>query len=224
MKRIAFFLLALPLGGCAVDQLKNLKDDYRDQKYSAIESATLPANCFADGAVSEECAQLTDVQGRACYLLARQEAAANAACPPATDTARRRLQCAARDFGVATRGSNFSANDVNDMTEMRARSLYCGANLVTRAAGLPDVREASRELATLPSNPERDQLAASTQLYVANSEQLSGAERCTAARAAAQIAARGLQGNPSGDLLEGLNDTRAHAISVGNHLTDCQVR
>jgi hypothetical protein len=203
--------------------LEQFKKEYDAKNFASIEDSTLPADCFAAGAVSPDCAQLTDLQGRACFILARQEAAANAACPPATDTARRRLQCAARDFGVATRGASMSANDVNDMTEMRARALYCGATLVDRAAGLPDVREAFRELGTLSSTPERDQLAATTQLYVANSDQLSGAERCAAAKAAAQIAARALQNNPSGNILEGLNDTRAHAVSVGNHLTGCRV-
>lgn len=215
--------LAAMLAGCATHQLEQFKQDYRAGKLTTIETSTLPANCFADGSVSDECAQLTDLQGRACLTLARQEAAANAACPPATDSARRRLQCAARDFAVATRSASFAATDINDMTEMRARALYCGATLVDRTAGLPDVREASRELATLPATAQRNQLAAATQLYIANSDQLPSAERCAAARSAAQIASKALESSSGDDLLDGLRDTRAHAIGVGAHLTDCTV-
>jgi hypothetical protein len=225
MNRIALALLAGALiGGCGTTkQLSDFKKDEAAKNYAAIENQTIDSSCFAGGQATDECAQLTEIQGRACLTLARQEAAPNAACPPATDTARRRLQCAAKDFGVALTGGHFSADDQNDMTEMRARALYCGATLVSRADGLPDAREAARELDTLPANPQRDQLAAAAALYVANSEQLSTADRCAAAQLAAARATRGLQNNPSSDMQRGLSDTRAHAVSVASHLTDCRV-
>jgi len=155
--------------------------------------------------------------------LAQQEAAPNAACPQPTDTARRHLQCAAQDFGAAVKGGNVAASDLNDDTEMRARALYCGATLVSRADGLPNAREAGRELDTLPPNPQRDQLNAATQLFVANNDQLSTTERCAAAQAAVDRANRGLQSNPPANIQEGLSDTRAHAISVAGQLNGCKV-
>jgi hypothetical protein len=213
------------LTGCAttISQLDKFKDFERKQDYTAIESQQISASCFSGSTPSEECAQLTEIQGRACMTLAQQEAAPNAACPPPTDSAKRRLQCAAQNFAVAQKGSSFSADDVNNMIEMRARALYCGATFKTRADGLPDAREATRQLDTLPETAARDQLAAATLLYVANDEQLMPGERCNAARQAVARANRGLGASPSESVQQGLRDTMAHARSVASSLTDCQV-
>ena len=212
------------LAGCTTtSQLEKFKDLEGKQSYAAIESQQISPSCFSGSTPSEECAQLTEIQGRACLTLARQEAAPNAACPPPTDSAKRRLQCAAQNFAVAQKGSSFSADDVNNMIEMRARALYCGATFKTRADGLPDAREATRQLDTLPETAARDQLAAATLLYVANDEQLMPGERCNAARQAVARANRGLGASPSESVQQGLKDTMAHARSVASSLTDCQV-
>jgi hypothetical protein len=206
---------------CTVSQLSDFKKEEAAKDYTAIANKTIDAGCFVEHP-TDECAQAAEIQGRACLTLARQEAAPNAACPPATDTARRHLQCAAQDFGVAVKSASFSTGDKADFTEMRARALYCGATLMTRTQGLPDAREAAQELDTLPSTPQRDQLSAAASLYVANSETLSAAERCAAAQAAVARASRGLQNNPSGDIQQGLTDTRTHAESVASHLPNCR--
>ena len=224
MKRVALIVLAgFLIGGCAVDQVSDFKKAEGAKNYAAIAGKKIDASCFADQQISDECAQLTEMQGRACMNLAQQETAPNAACPPPTDTARSHLQCAAQDFGAAVKGGGIAASDLNDDTEMRARALYCGATLVSRADGLPNAREASRELDTLPANPQRDQLNAATQLFVANSDQLSTSDRCAAAQAAVERANRGLQSNPPANIQQGLSDTRAHAISVAGQLNGCQI-
>jgi hypothetical protein len=223
MKRIALTLLAgCLIGGCAVHQLEDFKNAEKAKNYAAIDGQKIAPSCFADQQTSDECAQLTEIQGRACMTLALQEAAPNAACPPPTATASRHLQCAAQDFGAAVKGGQVASEDLNDDTEMRARALYCGATFVARAEGLPNVREAARELDTLTANPQRDQLAAATALYVANSEQLSSTDRCSAAQLAVDRANRGLQGNPTDNIKQGLSDTRAHALSVAGQLTGCR--
>jgi hypothetical protein len=225
MKRIALTLLVGSLiGGWAIDQLSNFKKAEAAKDYATIDGKKIDSSCFADQQISDECAQLTEIQGRACMTLAQQEAAPNAACPPATATATRHLQCAAQDFGAAVKGAHVSSDDLNDDTEMRARALYCGATFVSRADGLPNVREAARELDTLTANPERDQLTAAMALYVANSDQLSATDRCTAAQLAVNRANRGLQANPPDNLQQGLSDTRAHALSVAGQLTGCRVQ
>lgn len=225
MKRIALIVLSGSLiGGCVVDQLSDFKSAEAAKNYAAIASKKIDSSCFANQQISDECAQLTEIQGRACLTLAQQEAAPNAACPPATASASSHLQCAAQDFGAAVNGGHVSSDDLNDDTEMRARALYCGATLVSRTDGLPNAREAARELDTLPANPERDQLNAATELYVANSDQLSAADRCSAAQLAVDRANRGLQANPSGSIQDGLSDTRAHALSVAGQLTGCRVQ
>ncbi len=222
MKRIVLIVVAgLLIVGC--DPLAEFKKAEGAKNYAAIDAKKIDPSCFADQQVSPVCAQMTEIQGRACMTLAQQEAAPNAACPPATDTARRHLQCAAQDFGAAVKGANIPAADLNDDTEMRARALYCGATLVSRAEGLPNAREAGRELDTLPANPQRDQLNAATQLFVANSEQLPTSDRCAAAQLAVDRANRGLQSNPPTNIQQGLSDTRAHAISVAGQLNGCQI-
>jgi hypothetical protein len=143
MKRIALIVLAGSLiSGCAINQLNDFKKAEASKNYAAIADKKIDSSCFADQQISDECAQLTEIQGRACMNLALQETAPNAACPPPTDTASRHLQCAAHNFGAAVKGGNVAASDLNDYTEMRARALYCGATLVSRAEGLPNAREA----------------------------------------------------------------------------------
>jgi hypothetical protein len=209
------------LAGC-VSQLSNFKKWEAAQQPEKIEVAPISSDCTGSARGSAECAQLQEIQARACLTLASREAAPGAACPPATDTARKRLKCAADGFAAAKSGNNFPADQRNEFSEMRARALYCRANLVAAADGISDVREASRELAMLPDNPRRDQLAAAVALYVGNSEELSAAERCDGARRSVTLADRGLADAPSGDILTGLTNTRDHAVQVIKHLPSCK--
>jgi hypothetical protein len=217
---------ALTLSGCAVvapttNELSKFKSWEAANNLTAIESATIKTNCAAD---DQECVQLAEIQGRACLTLVKQDTQAKAACPAFTPVTQKRLQCAATDFQAALSGKQFPQDQMDQMTEMRARALYCHANTLSRPDGLPEAQEASRELATLSDNPERDQLAASAALYVANTSQAAAADRCSAARNAVTLANKGLQGSPSGDLQQGLTATREHATAVAGSLSNCSVQ
>jgi hypothetical protein len=213
----------LLLAGCPLSQLNDLKKDEGDKNYSAIENTSIDSTCAGSGQGSAACAQASEIQGRACLTLAQQEAAPNAACPPDTATAQRRLKCAATDLDAARLGRQFPPDQLIELGEMHARALYCGATLKSRSDGLPDAREAARELElpSLPPSARREQLAAASELYVANSDQLSNAERCSAALRAIARADRGLQESPDDNMKQGLQATRAHASSVAGHLTGC---
>jgi hypothetical protein len=215
-------LVTLLLASCATRQLETLKDDDTAKNYAAIEKTTIDS-CAGSGLGSPECAQASVIQGRACLTLAQQEAAPNAACPPDTATAQRRLKCAATDLDSARLGQQFPPDQLIEFGEMHARALYCGATLKSRSDGLPDAREAARELEmpSLPPSARREQLAAASELYVANDDQLANAERCSAAKRAIARADRGLQENPDDNMKQGLQATRDHASSVAARLTGC---
>jgi len=216
-------LVGASLTGCAVSALDKLKGLESSQQFTKIEAEAIPGDCAGSGRGSEECAQIEEIHARACLTLAQQESAPGAACPPATDSARRRLKCAADGFKEAAVGGHFSSEQRNEFTQMRAQALYCGATLGARADGLASVREASRELATLPPNPRRDLLAASAALYVANTDDVSGHERCDAAQRAVDLANRGLAGGAPGALQDGLTNTKRLALEVGGRLAGCRV-
>jgi hypothetical protein len=225
MKRLLSLGIAVSLlTGCigTTPQLSTFKKDEAAKNYSAIANTPIKSDCAGSDKGSAECVQLAEIQGRACLTLAQQQSAPNAACPPATDSARSQLQCAATNFDAARAGQQFPPDQLADMTEMRARALYCGATLQSPSAGLADANNAANELATLPPTPSRDQLAASTQLYAANNG-VSNDDRCNAAKRAASLADRGMTENPTDDLKQGLMNTRAHAVMVAAHLTNCQV-
>jgi hypothetical protein len=210
------------LTACATRQLDTLKTDEGAKNYTAIENSSIDS-CTGTGPSSSECAQASEIQGRACLTLAQQEAAPNAACPPDTTTAQHRLKCAVTDLDPARLGGQFPPDQLIELGEMHARALYCGATLKSRSDGLPEAREAARELEapTLPPSARREQLAAASELYVANDDQLTNAERCSAALRAIARADRGLQESPDDAMKRGLQATRAHASSVAAHLTDC---
>ncbi len=212
------------LTGCpaTLTDLQKFKNDETAKNYAGIANTPIPSKCAASDKGSAECVQLAEIQGRACLTLAQQQSAPNAACPPATDSARSQLQCAAANFDAARAGQQFPPDQIADMTEMRARALYCGATLKSSTDGLVDANTAATELATLPPTPSRDQLAASTQLYAANNG-VSNDDRCNAAKRAVALADRGLTENPTNDLKQGLSNTRTHASMVAAHLTNCQV-
>jgi hypothetical protein len=218
-------LFGLLAAGCAgtTAQLSDFKKAETAKNYAAIESKSIDASCASGSKGSSECAQLAEIQGRACLTLAQQESAPNAACPPATDSARRRLHCAAVDFDAARFGHQFPSDQMSEITENRARALYCGATLQARSTGIADAREAARELDTLPANPQRDQLAAAAALYVANTDSESQADRCAAAARALSRAERGLQNSPSDDMKQGLMATADHAKTVATHLSNCRM-
>ena len=217
---------ALLLSGCVhgpTAQLSDFKKRADAKDWTTIESQTIDASCSAANKSSAECVQLAQIQGFACLTLARGEAASQAACPPATDTARRRLQCAAINFDTARIGKQLPSDQLDEITQNRARALYCHATTLSRADGLPEAQEAGRELSTLAPNPGRDQLAASAALYEANTNQVASVDRCSAARTAVKLADRGLQTSPSRDLQQGLAATREHATSVAGSLSNCSV-
>jgi hypothetical protein len=217
-------IAVLFLAGCpgTTSQLSTFKKHEAEKNYVAIANTPIESNCAGSDKATAECAQLAEIKGRACLTLVQQQSAPNAACPPATDSARSQLQCAAANFDVARAGQNFPPDQLADMTEMRARALYCGATLEASSQGLVDVNAAANELGTLPPTPSRDQLAASTQLYVANNG-VSNDDRCNAAKRSASLADRGMTENPTDDLKQGLMNTRAHAVMVAAHLQNCQV-
>jgi hypothetical protein len=219
---LLFYPVAL-LAGCAVPLLSTLKKEETAGNYVAIEGKSIDSTCEGGREGSPECAQLSEIQGRACLTLARQEAAPNAACPPATDTARRRLQCAVTDLDAARLGQQFPPDQLMELGEMHARALYCGATLKSRIDGLPDARKAARELESpsLTPSPQREQLAAAAELYVANTDQLADADRCSAAQRAITRADRGLEESPDDEIKQGLMATREHAVSVAAHLSGC---
>jgi hypothetical protein len=222
-------LVALALSGCMViapttSQLNDFKNWEKAGNLTAIEGKSIDPSCSADKKGTPECAQLAEIQGRACDTLVKQDTAAQAACPPFTATTQRRLQCAATDFGQALIGKQFQPEELDQIAEMRARALYCHANTLSRPEGLPEAQEAGRVLATLSENSERDQLAASAALYEANTNQVSAAERCSAARTAVKLADRGLRNSPADDLQQGLSATRAHATAVAGSLSNCSVQ
>lgn len=223
MKSIGWIgLTTLLLAACATQQLQTLKNAEKAQNYTAIENTSIDS-CTGSGLGSPTCAQASEIQGRACLTLAQQESAPNAACPPDTATAQRRLQCAVTDLDAARLGRQFPPDQLVELGEMHARALYCGATLKSRSDGLPDAREAARELelTSLSPSARREQLAAASELYVANDDQLANAERCSAALRAIARADRGLQEGPDDNLKQGLQATRAHAASVAAHLTSC---
>jgi len=211
------------LTGCATDQLQTLKKDETDKKYTVIESTSIDSTCAGSGQSSPECAQASEIQGRACMTLAQQEAAPNAACPPDTATAQARLKCVVTDLDAARLGRQFPPDQLIELAEMHARALYCGATLKSRSDGLPDAREAARELElpSLPPSARREQLAAAAELYAANDDQLANAERCSAALRSIARADRGLQASPDDAMKQGLQATREHAAAVAAHLTNC---
>ena len=219
-----FIVSVLALSGCEVNKVKNFKDWEAANKLTDIEKADIKSACDGSGKGSEECTQLAEIQGRACFNLVKQDTAAKAACPAFTPTTQSRLQCTVNDFELALAGKQYIHDQVEEVTEMHARALYCHANTLTKQAGLPEAQQAGRELATLPANPERDQLAASAALYEANNNQAPVADRCSAARSAVSFANRGLQNNPPGDLQQGLGATREHAITVAGTLPNCSVQ
>ena len=189
-----------------------------------IEVRPISSGC-SSGATSAECAQIQEIHAHACFNLARSEAAAMAACPPVTDTAQRRLKCAAAGYAAAKSGNYFNTDKLINITENRARALYCGANMVARVAGLGDAREAIRELATIPGSPRRDELAAAAALYVANTDQLSAAERREGSRRSVEFADRGLAASSTDDPFRaGLIATQQLALDVIAALPPCKAR
>jgi hypothetical protein len=225
MKRMLFVGIAVwLLAGCpgTTSQLSSFKSKEAAKNYVDIANTPIKSDCAGSAKAGAECAQLAEIKGRACLTLVQQQSAPNAACPPATDSARSQLRCAADNFDAARAGQNFPPDQLADMTEMRARALYCGATLEASSQGLVDANTAAMELGTLPPTPSRDQLAASTQLYVANNG-VSNDDRCNAAKRAASFADRGMTENPTDDLKQGLMNTRAHAGMVAAHLSNCQL-
>lgn len=224
--RWAALMLPLLLGACAslpgpVAQLERFKDAEANNRPAEIEAERVDADCLKAEGASDACPQIFAIHARACLQLARNEAAPGAACPPATETARRRMDCAATGYGKARAGTGFSTSQREEFVESRARALYCGASYRTPAEGLPMAVDAGAELDGLPPNPRRDQLAAAVALYVANRDLLPADQRCRAARRAADLATRGLASNPAQELAGGLRAAGEGARTVAARINGC---
>lgn len=227
MIRLMIAGAALVLSGCVLAPTTRQLSDFKKWEdagnLTAIESQDIDASCAAANKGSPECAQLAEIQGRACLKLVLGMTASLAACPGVSDAATRRLQCAAADFDAARAGKQFPPAELDQFTEMRAHALFCHAYMLSRADGLAEVQQAGRELASLAANPQRDQLAAEAALYEAETSQVAAADRCSAVRNSVRLADRGLQNNPSDVMQQGLNTTRNSATSVAGTLTNCSV-
>jgi hypothetical protein len=194
-------------------QLQQYEKAEAAKDFATIENSPIDAACVS-GAGSDACPKLFAIRARACMQLARDEAAPGAACPPPTDSAKRRLDCAASNFAAARQASGFTPVQRDEFTEMRARALYCGATFRDASEGVPMDQTAGSELASLPPNARRDQLAASAALNIANRDALASNVRCDAARQAVHLAERGLTETPTEDLAAGLRGARSAAQGV----------
>jgi len=194
MKLLLFAVITMVMSGCCgpVWQLSDWQDLENAKQYDEIEVEAIDSECIAqDGKMNEACPKLFAIHARACLILARAETSETAACPPYTESARKRMDCAAADYAKA-RSGNFSNDQLIEFSEHQARALYCGANFRTRPEGVPLARKAVVELSGLPPNPRRDHLAASAELFLAGTDQLSAADRCQSAKKALQFTSRGL--------------------------------
>lgn len=155
--------------------------------------------------------------------LAQREAVPDSVCPPTTDTARRRFQCAVTDLDPARLGQWFPSDQLIELREAHARALYCGAVVKARSDGLPDMRKAALELESpaLPLSPTREQLAAAAELYVADSEEVEDAERCSAALRALARADRGLRATPDDTIKQELQVAQERASAVVSRQSGC---
>ncbi|PTT89891.1 hypothetical protein DBR42_06985, partial [Pelomonas sp. HMWF004] len=98
---------------------------------------------------------------------------------------------------------------------------YCASGLRAPAEGLALLRQARTELAALPATPERDLLAASAALAVAQRTALPAGERCAGAREAARLAGRATTPEAPQATRDAARATQNAARQEANGLAGC---
>ncbi|HEY0418049.1 MAG TPA: hypothetical protein VGC80_00875, partial [Acetobacteraceae bacterium] len=124
---LLLLLTACPSLPGPVAQLERYKQWEGAGKPDAIEAEQPDSDCRT--ATSDVCGQIFAIRARACLTLARGAAAGDAACPPPGEATARRLSCAAEGYDRARAGSGWTAAQLADFGENRARALYCSAKL-----------------------------------------------------------------------------------------------
>lgn len=218
-------LSAVLLAACAavsgptaqLERMTRAQTEGRD----AANAAEMPdADCAAkpDDAA---CLRIQAIRGRACLALARAEAAPGAACPPPTASVRSHLDCAVDAYAKARGAAPAGSADALNLAENTARAQYCNSGFKPAAEGLALLRGARSGLAALPAAPERDLLAASAALALAQRSGVAPDERCGAAREAVRLAARALGASPPPHIADGATATRNAARQEAAGLAGC---
>lgn len=217
--------LLLLLGACAavtgptgqLDRMTKAQTEGRD----AANAAEVPdGDCVAQPS-EPACLRIQAIRGRACLSLARAEAAPGAACPPPTATARHNLDCAVDAYSKARGAAPAGSADALNLAENTARAQYCASGFRPPADGLALLRQARSGLTGLPASADRDLLSASVALAMAQRPALANDERCAAAREAARLAARALDGSPQPSVADASRATRNAARQEASGLTNC---
>jgi hypothetical protein len=122
----------------SVAQMDRFQQNAHQKNWSAIASETV-VDCPPGSA---GCANLHATHGDACMSLVMGGRDSLAACPSASDEARKRLDCTAQDYAAATAGSGLDAAARARLQARRSQALYCRANMETNEGGLAYAREA----------------------------------------------------------------------------------
>ena len=217
--------LLLLLGACATvtgptGQLDRMTKAQTEGRDAANAAEVAEGDCLTKP-TDAACLRIQAIRGRACLSLARAEAAPGAACPPPTAAARKSLDCAVDAYAKAQGAAPAGSADAVNLAENAARAQYCASGLRPPAEGLALLRQARSGLSGLPSTAERDLLGASAALAVAQRPALASDERCAAAREAARLAGRALDGAPPAGIVDAARATRNAARQEAAGLTNC---
>lgn len=217
--------LLLLLGACAAlpgptPQLERMTKAQTEGRDAANAAEVAEGDCLTQPS-DPACLRIQAIRGRACLALARTEAAAGAACPPPTASARRNLDCAVDAYGKAQGAAPAGSADAVNLAENAARAQYCASGFRPPAEGLALLRQARSGIAGLPATAERDLLGASAALAMAQRPALASSERCAAAREAARLAGRALDSGPSPSVADAARATRNAASQEAAGLTNC---
>lgn len=218
-RSVALALLAALAASCALldpvtARLERDKALQARGAFAEIVAQDPPAAC--DAPATDVCRQLWAIRGRACLALARVEAAAGAACPP--DNERARLDCAVTAYD---RAGDLDGPDRDALGENRARARYCAAHLRRAAEALALAQKAEADLDGLAPSPSRALIAASSALFVAQSETAGAGARCTAAKRAIDRAQAALGAFPGAPEAPALKGTLASAIAEQRRIPTC---
>lgn len=217
--------LLLLLGGCAAvtgstGQLDRMTQAQTEGRDAANAAEVAEGDCLTQPR-EPACLRIQAIRGRACLALARAEAAPGAACPPPTASARKNLDCAVDAYAKAQGAAPAGSVDAVNLAENAARAQYCAAGFKPPADGLALLRQARSGLGGLPPTAERDLLAASAALAVAQRTALGNDERCSAAREASRLAGRALDGGPPASIADASRATRNAARQEAAGLNNC---
>lgn len=228
--RVLVLAAAYGLAGCVGIRALDRMEHWQAQgNNAAIADEPVPPECAAQPSASPACSTFHAIRAHACLAMARTETAPDAACPPLNaERVNRWLACAADSYAKAG-VADLPPQQAADLRQNRAQAFYCGAHLRLLQDGAAQAaaamaRAAQRELAQVPPDPERDLLAASSALLVAQQKRLPDAETCAAAREAARLAARGLRAVPPDrtKLANGLLATRNAAMQEAAVIRTCR--